>query len=179
MIYYLLLPFLSILLVVVQTSIADILFSGRLILEISLIVVIYAGFRLDLIKGLTLAFILGFVYDCLAGSVLGLFTFIYMVIFMCSFFVSIRLATEKLYFIALFSLICSFLEEILVILFYNLAYGLDIVKKTPLIFPPQAVLISLLAVLFFYLMRRTEGFLYGKAFQSTERARTGRLSTEA
>ena len=179
MIYYLLLPLLSILLVVVQISIADILFSGRLMLEISLIVVIYAGFRLDLIKGLTLAFILGFVYDCLAGSVLGLFTFIYMVIFMCSFFVSIRLSTEKLYSIALFSLFCSFLEEVLVIMFYNLAYGLDIVKKAPLIFPPQAVLISLLAVLFFYLLHRTEGFLYGKAFQSTERTRTGRLSEEA
>ena len=179
MVYYLLLPFLSILLVVFQTSIADILFSGRLILEISLIVVIYAGLRLDLIKGLILAFILGFVYDCLAGSVLGLFTFIYMVIFLCSFFVSIMFSTEKLYFIAWFSLICSFLEEILVSLFYNLAYGLDIVKKAPLIFPPQAVLISLLAVLFFYLLHRTEGFLYGKAFQSTERTRTGRLSEEA
>jgi flagellar biosynthesis protein FliP len=102
-----------------------------------------------------------------------------MVIFLCSFFVSIKFSAEKLYFIALFSLICSFLEEILVILFYNLVYGLDIVKKTPLIFPPQAVLISLLAVLFFYLMHRTEGFLYGKAFQSTERARTSRLSEEA
>ena len=179
MVYYLLLPFLSILLVVLQTSIADVLFSGRLILEISLIVVIYAGFRLDLIKGLTLSFVLGFVYDCLAGSALGLFTFIYVVIFLCSFFVSIRFSSEKLYFIALFSLICSFLEKILVILFYNLAYGLDIVKKTPLIFLPQAVLLSLLAVLFFYLVHRTEGFLHGKAFQSTERARTGRLSAEA
>jgi rod shape-determining protein MreD len=179
MIYYLVLPFLSVLLVVLQISIADAIFSGGLILEISLIVVIYAGFRLDLVKGLTLAFILGFVYDCLTGSVLGLFTFIYMVIFMCSFFVSIRLSTEKLYFIALFSLICSFFEEILVILFYNLAYGVDIAKKTPLLFFPQAVLISLLAILFFYLMRRTEGFLYGKTFQSTQRARTGRLSSEA
>ena len=179
MVYYLLLPFLSILLVVLQTSIADVLFSGRLILEISLIVVIYAGFRFDLIKGIILSFILGFVYDCLVGSVLGLFTFIYMVIFLCSFFVSIRFSSEKLYFIALFSLICSFLEEILVILFYNLAYGLDILKKTSLIFLPQAVLISLLAVLFFYLMHRTEGFLYGKTFKSTERARTGRLSAEA
>jgi rod shape-determining protein MreD len=179
MIYYLLLPFLSILLVVLQISIADILFSGRLVLEISLIVLIYAGFRLDLIKGLILAFVLGFVYDCLAGSVLGLFTFIYMVIFLCSFFVSVLLSTEKLYFIALFSLLCSFLREILVTLFYNLAYGLNIVKKTPLIFFPQVVLISLLAVLFFYLMHRTEGFLYGKAFQSKERAGTGRLSAEA
>ena len=90
-----------------------------------------------------------------------------------------RLSTEKLYFIALFSLFCSFLEEILVILFYSLAYGLDIVKETPLTFFPQAILISLLAILFFYLMRRAEGFLYGKAFQSTQRARTGRLSAEA
>jgi rod shape-determining protein MreD len=179
MIYYLLLPFLSILLVVLQISIADILFSGRLMLEISLIAVIYAGFRLDLIKGLISAFILGFVYDCLTGSVLGLFTFIYMVIFLCSFLVSVRLSTEKVYLIALFVLICSFLEEILVILFYNLAYGLEIVKKTPLIFFHQAMVISLFAVLFFYLVRRTEGIMYGKAFQSTQRARTGRFSAEA
>ncbi len=137
MIYYLLLPVLSILLVVLQISIADILFSGRLTLEISLIVVIYAGFRLDLIKGLTLAFVLGFVYDCLAGSVLGLYTFIYMIIFLCSSFVSIKLSTEKLYFIALFSLVCLFLEEALVIIFYNLAYGFDIIKKTPLTFSPS------------------------------------------
>ncbi len=179
MIYYLLLPFLSIILVVLQISIADVLFSGRLILEISLIVVIYAGFRLDIIKGLTLAFILGFVYDCLAGSVLGLFTSIYVVIFLCSFLVSMGLSTEKMYFIALFSLFCSFLKEILVILFYNYAYGLDILKKTPLIFIPQAVLISLLAVLFFYLMHRTEGFLYGKAFPVKQRAGAGRLSSAA
>ena len=176
MIYYLLLPILSILLVVLQTSIADILFSGKLILEISLIALIYAGFRLDLIKGLTLALILGFVYDCLSGSVLGLFTFIYMVIFLCLFFISIMFSTEKLYFIALLSFICSFLEEILVILFYNLAYGLDIVKITPLMGFPRAVLISLLTVLFFYMLHRAEGLLYGNEVQSAQRSGTSRLS---
>jgi rod shape-determining protein MreD len=179
MIYYLLLPVLSILLVVLQTSIADILFSGRVVLEISLIALIYAGFRLDLIKGLTLALILGFVYDCLSGSVLGLFTFIYMVIFLGSFLISIMFSTEKLYFIALFSFICSFLEEILVILFYNLAYGLDIVKTNPLIGFPRAMLISLFAVLFFYMLHRAEGFLYGNEFQSAQRPGTGRLSAQA
>ena len=179
MIYYLLLPVLSILLVVLQTSIADILFSGRLLLEISLIALIYAGFRLDLIKGLTLALILGFVYDCLSGSILGLFTFIYMVIFLCSFLISIMFSTEKLYFIALFSFICSFIEEILVILFYYLAYGLDIVKTNPLMGFPRAVLISLFAVLFFYLLHQTEGFLYGNEFQSAQRSGTSRLSSQA
>ncbi len=102
MIYYLLLPFLTILLVVLQTTLADILFSGWLTLELSLVVVIYAGFRLDLVKGIILAFVMGFVFDCVSGSVLGLFTLIYLLIFMFSFFVSLRIASEKFYFIALF-----------------------------------------------------------------------------
>jgi hypothetical protein len=99
MLYYLSLPFLSILLVVVQTTIADIIFSGRLVIEISLIAVVYAGFSLDLIRGSIFAFILGFVFDCIAGSVIGLFTFIYVVIFLCSFLASFRLGTEKMYII--------------------------------------------------------------------------------
>lgn len=179
MIYYLLVPVLSLLLVVLQASIADILFSGRLVLEVSLIALIYAGFRLDLMKGLALALILGFVYDCLSGSVLGLFTFIYVVIFLGSFFISIMFATEKLYFIALFSFICSFLEGFLVILFYNLAYGLDIVKVTPLMWFSRAVITSLLTVLFFYILHRAEGFLDGNEFQSAQRPGTGRLSAQA
>jgi rod shape-determining protein MreD len=179
MLYYLSLPFLSILLVVIQTTIADILFSARIILEMSLVAVIYAGFRLDLIRGLILAFILGFVFDCLAGSVLGLFTFIYMAIFLCSFFSSNKLTTESLLLIAFFSLFCSFLKEIMVITFYHLAYGQEIVKNNYLIFLPQALMVSLLAVLFFYLMPRVEGFLYGKALQSAEWARAVRLSPKA
>ena len=105
MAYYLLLPFFSIILVVFQTTIADIIFSGRLVLEISIIVVIYAGYRLDLIRGSVLAFVLGFVFDCLAGSVPGLFTFAYVLIFLLSFFVSASLTTEKMHFIAIFALI--------------------------------------------------------------------------
>ena len=49
MIYYLLWPFLSILLIVLQNTVADVIFSGRLVLEISIILVIYAGFRFNLI----------------------------------------------------------------------------------------------------------------------------------
>ena len=97
MLYYLSLPFLSILLVILQSTITDIIFSGRLVFELSLIVVIYAGFRLDLIRGSILAFILGFVFDCVSGSVLGLFTFIYVVIFLCSFFASTILDREFIF----------------------------------------------------------------------------------
>jgi len=51
MIYYLLMPFLSIILVILQSTITDVIFFGRLVFDLSLIVVIYAGFRLDLVRG--------------------------------------------------------------------------------------------------------------------------------
>ena len=165
MLYYLSLPFLSILLVVLQTTIADIIFSGRLVVELTLIAVIYAGFRLDLIRGSILAFILGFVFDCVSGSVPGLFTFIYVVIFLCSFFASFRLGTEKMYIIALVSFICAFLEELIVSLFYYLAFQFNILTNIPFVFLPQALIIGLFAPVFFYLMRRVEVFFYGKTVQ--------------
>jgi rod shape-determining protein MreD len=163
MLYYLSLPFLSILLVILQSTVTDIIFSGRLVFELSLIVVIYAGFRFDLIRGSVLAFILGFILDCVAGPVLGLFTFIYVVIFLCSFFASGRLATEKIYVIALFSFFCAFLKELMVILFYYSAFKFNVLIDMYFVFLPQALIVSLFAPVFFYLMRRVEVSLYEKA----------------
>jgi rod shape-determining protein MreD len=134
-----------------------------LVFELSLIVVIYAGFRLDLIRGSILAFILGFVFDCVAGSVLGVFTFIYVVIFLCSFFASVRLATEKIYIIALFSFFCAFLKELMVILFYYSAFKFDVLINMYFVLLPQALIVGLFAPVFFYLMRRVEVYLYEKA----------------
>jgi cell shape-determining protein MreD len=102
MLYYLLLPLLSILLIVLQSTIADILFSGRLVFEISLIAVVYAGFRFDLIRGAILAFVLGFLWDCIGGSVLGVYTFIYIGIFFFAFFTADFLDIEKKYVVAFF-----------------------------------------------------------------------------
>ena len=178
MLYYLSLPFLSILLVILQSTITDIIFSGRLVFELSLIVVIYAGFRFDLIRGSILAFILGFVFDCVSGSVLGLFTFIYVVIFLCSFSASGRLATEKIYIIALFSFFCAFLQELMVILFYYSAFKFDVLINMYFVFLPQALIVSLLAPVFFYLMRRVEVFFYGKAVSPAKRTGTDRISAE-
>ena len=178
MIYYLLWPFFSILLIVLQNTAADIIFSGGLVLEISLIVVIYAGFRFNLIKGAISAFVLGFVFDCIAGSVLGLFTLIYVLVFLFSFFVSARLVTERVHFIAFFALICVFLEEFTVVLFYNLVYGFDMLHNTLGVFLPQALIAGMLAPVFFYMMRRVEVFFYGKPAHSAERTGTGRIPAE-
>lgn len=179
MIYYLLLPFMTIFLVVFQTTLADILFSGRLTLELSLIVVIYAGFRLDLMKGMVLAFVMGFVFDCMSGSVMGLFTLIYLIIFLLSFFVSFRIVSEKLYLIAGFSLICSVLESLILALLYHVAFEFDMVSNVLVVFVPQAILISVLSVGFFFAIRKVEGLIYGKTMQSPQRTGTGGISAEA
>ncbi|MCX5847914.1 MAG: rod shape-determining protein MreD [Deltaproteobacteria bacterium] len=162
MLYYLLLPFLSILLIILQSTITDIIFSGRLVFDLSLIVIVYAGFHLDLIRGSILAFILGFVFDCVSGPVTGLFAFIYVVVFLCSFSVSGRLATEKIYIIVLFSLFCALLEDLIVILFYSLVFKFNVATNIYFVFLPQALIISIFAPVFFYLMRRAEVFFYGK-----------------
>jgi len=162
MLYYLLLPFLSILLIALQSTVTDIIFSERLVFEISLIVVIYAGFRLDIIRGAVLAFVLGFVFDCVSGSVPGLFSFIYIIIFLCSFFISDWLDTEKIYVIACFSFLCAFVKEMMLISFYYLAFKIDMSMKSNFIFFMQALIIGLFAPLFFYLMARLEVFSYGK-----------------
>ena len=92
----------------------------------------------------------------------GVFTFIYVVIFLCSFFASVRLATEKIYIIALFSFFCAFLQELMVILFYYSAFKFDVLINMYFVFLPQALIVSLFAPVFFYLMRRVEVFFYGK-----------------
>ena len=178
MIYYLLLPFLSILVIVSQNIIADAIFSGRLILEISIILLVYAGFRFNLMKGAISAFVLGFMFDCISGSVLGLFTLIYVLVFLFSFFASTRLITERIPFIALFTLFCAFFEEFAVVLFYNLVYGFDMLHNTPVIFLLQALIVGLLAPVFFYMMRTVEVFFYGQPTQSAEWTGTGRIPAE-
>lgn len=162
MIYYFLLPFLSIIFVILQSIITDVIFFGRLVFELPLAVVIYAGFRLDLIKGLFLAFFLGFVLDCVAGSIQGLFTFIYVLIFLLSFFTSGRLAAEKTHIIALFSFFCALLEDLIVILFYQVAFKINLLPDIYFAFLPKALIIGLFAPVFFYLMRKVEIVFYEK-----------------
>jgi rod shape-determining protein MreD len=128
----------------------------------SLVVVIYAGFHLDLIKGTILAFFLGFVLDCVGGSVLGLFTFIYIIVFWCSFFISDLLDTEKTHVIVFFSFFCAFLKEIILNIFYYLVFDIKLLLNVYFIIFMQALVIGLIAPLFFYLMDRTGIFSYEK-----------------
>jgi rod shape-determining protein MreD len=179
MIYYLLLPLIAVGLIVLQTVLADLLFSGWITLELSLIVVIYTGFRMDLVKGMMLAALMGFVLDCLSGAVIGLHTFIYLLVFTLSFFTSLRMVSEKNYLIALFSVFCCALESLIVSLVYRFVLNYEMPGITLLVFVPQTLLLGMLSVGFFYGMRKIEGLMYGKAMQPPQRPGTGGISAEA
>lgn len=179
MIYYVLIPFVAIILVVFQNTLADVLFSGWLTLELSLALVIYAGFRLDALKGAVFAFIVGFVFDCVSGAPPGLFAIIYLMIFVISFFVSMRFAAEKLLLIAVVGLVCSLIESALVLAVYYFVFKFENLGSMLFAFMLQALLVSFLSVGVVYVMHRVEGFFNGGKREFPRRAAASRISAQA
>jgi rod shape-determining protein MreD len=148
----------GVILIGLQTMIANLFFAGKLVVEISLLMVLYAGFSLGWVKGGVLCFMLGFLLDCLMGSISGLFALIYLIFFLLAKFVSPRVYAEKIPFIMVFVGLCSLVEGMLVILFYRLAFDLDKLPHIWDVFLPQAIIVGLLAPVFFALLRRLRIF---------------------
>ena len=162
MIYYLLLPWLLLLLVIVQSTILDVFTLRWISMEISLIVVIYAGFHIDAFRGSLLSLVLGFFLDCLTSAIFGLYTFLYIVIFYFSLVVAGKVYAEKPAFIASFTALCMLLEGLAIVLLYRVFFGIDILYAIPKIFIPQAVVLGLLSPLFFRLLQHFEVLLHAR-----------------
>jgi len=159
MIFYLLLPLFSLLLVVLQTTVLSLFFFGKMGLEISLIMVIWAGFRMDALKGGVLAFILGFLLDCITGSVTGILTTYYVAVFFLSRAVSFKVYSERFFFIMAFAFLCAFSEGLFVAVIYRIFYGVDVLEGIYKIFLIQALALALFSPLLFVLFGRMEGML--------------------
>lgn len=159
MIYYLLLPVFSLLLLVFQTTVLDLFFLGKIGLEVSLILVVYAGFHLDIMKGGVLALVLGFFLDCITGGVGGLFTVVYVAVFLLSRVVSLRIYAEGIAFIMCFTFICIFSEGIITVLIYNFICGADMSYNILRVFLPQALVAGVLSPALFVIFERLEVLL--------------------
>lgn len=167
MIYYLLLPLLLLLLVIIQNTILDVIALRWIGMEISLIVVIYAGFHLDALRGGLLSLVLGFFLDCLTSAIFGLYIFLYIVIFYFSMIVAGKVYAEKPVFIASFTGLCTLLEGLAITLLYRLFFGTDILYAIPKVFIPQAIVLGLLSPFFFRFFRRFEVFLHARDTRPT------------
>jgi rod shape-determining protein MreD len=158
---YVYLFFFGVILIGLQTMIANLFFSGKLVVEISLLMVLYAGFNLTWVKGGIFCFIIGFLLDCFMGSVSGLFALIYLAFFLLAKFVSPRVYAEKNPFIMIFVGLCSLVEGMLVILFYRLAFDLNKLQHVGDVFLPQAII------------RRLKVFSHAGNTRSAERSAIG------
>ncbi|MBW2544069.1 MAG: hypothetical protein JRD43_01085 [Deltaproteobacteria bacterium] len=159
MIYYLLLPVFSLLLLTIQITVFDILFFGKAGLEISLILVVYAGFHLSLARGGILSFVLGFFLDCITGVMPGFFVFNYMLIFLISKAVSLKVYGGGIIFTAGFTFICALLGKLLIALMYEVLYGISVFYDVLNVSFLQAVVTGVSAPAFFALFYRLEGLL--------------------
>lgn len=169
MIYYISLPFFSLALIVSQMMIEDIVFSGRIAVELSLIVVIYSGFRFAVLRGGTLSFILGFMHDCLTCSLSGLYTLIYVLIFLISKLASLRISPGKPFFIMSFTFLCALFEGTMIILFYPLFFGVGISAHAIVSYLPQIFIVSTVSPILFRVFNWTEATLYGRESQPVKR----------
>lgn len=160
MAYYIVLPFFTILLVVLQKTLLDLLFGGRIGIEVSLILVIFAGFRLDMVKGGVLAFLTGFLLDCVSGTIMGLYTFIYVMIFILSSVLSPRIYGERMFFIMGYTFVCALLEGIFIIAIYRFIYGTDVSPGLLRTCLPQAIVAGVLSPALFTLFNRLEEYVH-------------------
>lgn len=156
MIYYLLLPVFSLFLLTIQINVFDIFFLGKVAPEISLILVVYAGFFLGIARGGALSVVLGFFMDCMTGVVPGLFVISYLLIFLISNIVSFRVYAGGMIFTTVFTVVCVLLEKLLIIMMYKALYGIGVLYEMLNISLLQAVVTGILAPAFFALFRRLE-----------------------
>lgn len=170
MINYILIPFLSLVLIVVQMMVSDIMLFGKIGVELSLILIIYLGFRLDIIRGGVLSLIIGFFRDCITFSISGLYSLLYVIVFLISLLASYRISPGKTAFIVIFTLICSLLEGMIIALFYPLLYGQSVSSHALLYYIPQAFIVSGLSPLLFRIFNRIEVVLNGRDTWPVERA---------
>jgi rod shape-determining protein MreD len=160
LIYYVVMPIFSLLLLIFQVSFLDLLFFGKIGIEISLIVVIYAGFNLSISRGGSLAFVLGFVFDCITGSITGFHTFFYVLTFLIARLTSRRVYSEGTLFIVLFAFAASIAEGVFLSLIYFFIYNVEHFMKILWIFIIQSIIAGFLSPAVFLILDKMESVLY-------------------
>jgi rod shape-determining protein MreD len=139
----------ALLLVLVQLTVQDVVFAGQIGVELSLLAVIFAGLTLPESPGGWLSFLLGIFYDSLIGMTMGLFSLLYLCVFLLVRAVSYRISTESVPALWGLTLLCVFAKDLLVFLFYRVVLGIDLSHYTLTLFLPEALLLTVVSPLLF------------------------------
>lgn len=155
--YFLSLWLFSFLMLILQVTLFDLLFHGKIVLEITMILVIYAGFELDVTRGGILTFMIGLFYDAIAGIIPGLFVVIYMLIFFVAKVISDKVRAENSVLIMGFTIMSTFLEGVIIFFVYEVLLDIHLSKLLFVkVFVPQALILSVMGPILFSLFHRIE-----------------------
>ena len=155
--YFLSLCLFSFLMLIVQVTLFDLLLHGIVVIELTMILVIYAGFHLDATRGGILTFMIGLLYDAIAGIIPGLFIVVYMLIFCVAKVISDKVRVENSVLIMGFTCMSTFLEGVMIFFVYGVLLDIHLSKLLFVqVFVPQAVILSALSPLLFSLFHRIE-----------------------
>jgi len=168
MIFFLTAPFFLLLLVVFQHAVTGEIVPGAPCLELSLVVVLYMGFRLHLVRGATMALLLGFILDCITGSVSGFFILVYFALFVLGYAIAPHVYGEGPGFIVLLTIAGGLMKAILVALLNYLVYCIHNIGDLFRFFLPQLVIMGAISPFAFKLMDRF-GFYHGGYARPAER----------
>lgn len=155
------------LLIVLQTTLLEIVLLHSIGLELSLLLVLYAGFRYRPGEGAVISVICGFFMDCMTGSPTGLFMLLYVLIFAAIKLVSMRMYTDNLRFIAWLVFAAALAEGALLVVFYRMGSDMDFAYHLLRYALPQAFVLALLSPLFFKGFDVVEDRLNGKTAKQT------------
>ena len=156
--------------VIFQITVLDFFSLGPISIEITPIMVIYAGFRFNAIYSSIFSFLLGFFVDTLINPPIGgLYILIYVSLFYISFLASARMNTDNTFSLSLFTGICFFLQGVLISLFHWLILNEDIFNSIFRIFIPQAILMGILSPFLYRILGYFEVLFYAEDRQPDRR----------
>lgn len=114
---YIFLPLYALIAIIFQVSVLDLPFGGRLHIELSLILVILAAFRLRVLPGCFFSIWLGIFYDALVGQQPGLYSLLYMIIYGVSFLVYREIYLSRSTLLMMYVFVCSLIKGSLVVIY--------------------------------------------------------------
>jgi rod shape-determining protein MreD len=148
--------------VIFQITFLEHLSIGSVSIEITPVLVIYAGFRLDALYGGIFSFLLGLFVDSLISPIVGLYTLIYVLFFYISLFTSEKINSDNMLSLSLFAGVCFLLQGVLIILFYWLILDENIINLLFKTFLPQAVLMGIVSPFLYRIIKRIEVLFYAE-----------------
>ncbi|HOG18420.1 MAG TPA: rod shape-determining protein MreD [Syntrophales bacterium] len=154
-------------LIVLQTTLLEIVLLHQFSVELSLLLVLYAGFRYEPGEGAAISILCGFLTDCVTGSPTGFFVFLYVLVFSATKLISERMYADSRLFFAFFAFVAALAEGVLAVLLYRIIAEADVFHYLLRHALPQALVLALLSPLFFRGFDLLGDRLDGKASKQT------------